>query len=148
MDHYAGEEGDVILAPPDGAFVNVRFKDNGVWSYSPSWLIPIPAKNEALLKVGDRVRVLCSNSNRPAGTILSIDRVDSADMDFPYHAENWWYSKDQVELVESNTVESVGISTPCIDAIKSIFGAGTPKESTTKLPLISKTKLLTTIKLD
>lgn len=40
------------------------------------------------------------------------------------------------------------ISTPHIDAIKDFFGVSKSKESVAKLPLISKTKLLTTIKLD
>ena len=139
MDGYAGKEGvaDII-----GVYVGVRFKDGKYCNYKPSWLIPIPAKEEALLKVGDRVRVLCSNSNRPAGTILSIDRVDSADMSLPYHAENWWYSKDQVELVAPNPLKS-----PPTFKSKCLSVRPYPK-STTKLPLINKAKLLTTIKLD
>lgn len=145
MDGCAGKEGVVNQV---GNYVRVRFEDGNCWDYKPSWLLPIPAKKEALLKVGDCVRVLDSKPLQPAGTILPIDQVDSDDPNLLYRVGRWWYRKDQVELVGSNTVESARISIPHIDAIKSLFGAGNPKEPTTKLPLISKTKLLTTIKLD
>lgn len=144
MDKSAGKEGAVVFL--DKARVGVMFANGPYYSYKPSWLIP--ATNEALLKVGDRVKLLSDCGFHLAGTILPIDRVDSNDPKLPYKAGGWWYSKDQVELVESSAVESVRISTPHIDAIKDFFGVSKPKESAAKLPLISKTKLLTTIKLD
>lgn len=146
MDRYAGKEGAVESLSEDT--IVVRLETGTFYSYKPSWLEPIPAKDGPLLKVGDCIKVLRGNDIHSVGTTLIIERVDSNNPALPYRAGDWWFKKDDVELVTPSCVEPMRISTPCIDIIKGFFGVSKSKESAAKLPLISKTKLLTTIKLD
>ena len=146
IDKSAGKEGTVVFLGK--ACVGVMFEDGSYYSYKPSWLTPVPTEETPLLKVGDCIKVLRNISCHPVGTTLIIERVDSNDTSLPYRAGGWWYGKDDVELVTPSYVEPMRISTPGIDAIKDFFGVSKFKEPTAKLPLISKTRLLTTIKLD
>ena len=146
MDKSAGKEGIVLSIGK--ARVGVIFEDGSYYNYKPSWLTPVPTEDTPLLKVGDCIKVLRNRDYHPMGTALIIEKVDSNDQYLPYRAGGWWYRKDDVEHVTPSCVEPMRISTPHIDAIKDFFGVSKSKESVAKLPLISKTKLLTTIKLD
>lgn len=146
MDKFAGKEGTVAFL--NKADVGVTLENGSYYTYKPSWLTPVPTKETPLLKVGDCIKVLRNRGYHPVGTTLIIEKVDSNDPDIPYRVGGWWYKKDDVELVIPSCVEPMRISTPGIDAIKHFFGVSKSKESVAKLPLISKTKLLTTIKLD
>ena len=148
MDRYAGEDGYIDSVSLNPERVSVRFKDGNIWKYKPSWLTPVPTEETPLLKVGDRVRLLCDTPCHSAGSILTIDRVDLNDPQLPYRVGGWRVTKDCVELANQIPIRSVSISIPCIDRIKSFLGVNSPKETAAKLPLISKTKLLPTIKLD
>lgn len=145
FDRYTRKEG--IVESSNERAVEVRFRDGGCWRYKPSWLTPVPTEETPLLKVGDCIKVLRNISHHPVGTTLIIERVDLRDPNLPYRAGGWWYGKDDVELVIPSRVEPMRISIPHIDAIKDFFGVSKSKESAAKLPLISKTKLLTNIKL-
>lgn len=142
MDRYAGEEG--IVERSNERAVVVRFESGESWRYKPSWLKPLQARQEPLLKVGDRVRVLRDVYRFSEGQILTIEAVDSADPYFPYKAGGLWVGKEDVEPISKQPQKgNCGLS-----EIKRILGIGRTQEPTAKLPLINKTKLLTTIKLD
>lgn len=146
MDKTCGKKGFIAGFLPHS--ICVRLENGGMWCYKPSWLKPLQAWQESLLKVGDYIKVLRDKGFFPVGTTLIIERVDSNNLGLPYRAGGWWFGKDDVELVTPSCFEPMRISTPYIYAKKGFWGASNPKEPTSKLPLINKTKLLTTIKLD
>lgn len=141
MDGYAGKEGVVYLI---GICVGVRFENGKCWNYKPSWLIPIPAKEEALLKVGDRVRVVGNDPFFCKGAEGVVDTVDPRDSICTYRVNGRWVDNSSIEPIHTETPSRPSV----VSAAKHFLGIDRSKESTTKLPLINKTKLLTTIKLD
>lgn len=147
MDTTYGKVGTITDLREDQ--LELRFDDRLLpfW-YRHSWVEPFPAKEEPLLEVGDRVRLLCDTLSHSKGSIHTIERVDAADPAQPYRVGGWWCGKNQVELVGSSSDKPARESTSWIDLIQGLCGAGSPQESANKLPLINKTKLLTTIKID
>ncbi len=143
MNRYAGKEG-VVVEPSNVRAVGVQFEDGKSWHYKPSWLKPLEARQEPLLKVGDRVRLLRPRYRYPAGEILTIEEVESNDLRLPYKVGGWWMGKEDVEPIS----EQLQKANSSLSEIKRILGIWRAQGPTAKLPLINKTKLLTTIKLD
>lgn len=142
MDEYAGKEG--IVEHLSEFFIDVRFETGVLYFYKPSWLEPIPAKDGPLLKVGDRVRVVKDFADFHKGDEAVVDKVDPGDPFLAYRVNGVWVGKSRIEPIctESPSRPSV------VSAAKRFLGIDCPKGPAVKLPLISKTKLLTTIKLD
>lgn len=178
MDKTLGAEGVVIECMAMGNFLHVRFPDGAVWTYKPSWLVPVDSasKPEATtdpFKPGDRVRVkprewfgkqpketwrwgnVCiergSNKELLMGQTVTIERYDARDD--TYKADGYWWKAEWLEPVEAEIRPALFrpielISSATIEALCGMFVSQQPQPSTDKLPLINPNKLLTNIKLD